>query len=145
MTTINIHELTFITREQYITWRAAWRTEYANLMKAIRTLKNGIAEGSKNLLYTGNQQNRLISLRGDAVELLQLRARSKVIAGLLRDEKPLDEATIEALMTAKAERQKARAAINMTKALEKMKAKRGAKAADMTLKMKRPQIADAAD
>jgi hypothetical protein len=91
MTTYN----TFTSREQYISWRAEWRTEYNNLSIAIRTLKHAIADTHRAGDYAGTQQSRLLILQADAEQMITKRAFSKIRAGLLRNNPDLSGTELE--------------------------------------------------
>ncbi len=62
----NENTLTFITKEEYLAWRATWRADYAALAKRLR-------EGDWRVSSD------------TATAMLETRTESKVRAGLLRD------------------------------------------------------------
>jgi len=121
-----MHELTFKTKDEYLTWRSLWRAEYRNLMIAIRTLKAGIITAQRSYQPWADQKIALDKHRSEATLMLSTRMRSKAIAGLQRDQKPVTDESINAVLLATIERQKARATRNMAKALAIKNAKRAA-------------------
>jgi hypothetical protein len=145
----------FTTREQYIAWRAAWRTEYKNLSIAIRTLKSTISEMQSKGELAGAQQVRLISFRAQATEMLSTRLLSKVRAGLLREKSDLEpkqlaefvSAELHDAMMACAEatiaKRKEKALASQTAAKTISKQKKSERV--MKRKTSTPQMADAAD
>jgi hypothetical protein len=144
----------FTTREQYIAWRAAWRTEYKNLSIAIRTLKGAISEMQSKGELAGAQQNRLISLRAQATEMLSTRLTSKIRAGLLRAKSDMEPKKLAEFVStelhdlieigAEAMIAKRKEKALTSQAAAKSTGKR--KKAEKVLKTKTPpQMADAAD
>jgi hypothetical protein len=70
------------TREHYLAWRAAWRTEMAEIVDSIHQAKRGRRTGSDAARNTA-QYHRL-HLRGEAWAMLLVRTASKKRAGAER-------------------------------------------------------------
>ena len=147
----------FTTREQYIAWRAAWRTEYKNLSIAIRTLKGAISEMQSKGELAGTQQVRLISLRAQATEMLSTRLLSKIRAGLLREKSDLEPKKLAEFVSAELHdaiiagaeaaiaKRKEKALASQAAARATGKRKKSEKVMKRKASATTPQLADAAD
>ena len=77
-------DITIENREQYIAWRAAWRTEYKALSISIRATKLKISRMQKAGDSAGWEQSALSFQRVHAREMMELRMVSKIRARELR-------------------------------------------------------------
>lgn len=83
MATINLNTM---TRDEYVAFRAVWKSEYKALSAEIAALKLEIKNGMRSGAVVGNSQNTLRGQQHDATARLALLVEAKAKLKTLKDE-----------------------------------------------------------